>query len=97
MMQSGSRYSTLSHTSSRSVRRISANRSRWPAHEIATTTKLMKNAKNEGRTSCKASLSDSPLDSSGTWISSTSSVMMIATTPSVSARTRDGSCSRSYL
>jgi hypothetical protein len=35
MMQSGSRYRTLSHTSSRSVRRISANRSRWPAHEIA--------------------------------------------------------------
>ena len=69
------------------MRRTCANRSRWPTQAIATTTKLMRNATNEGRISSSASRRPFAVASSGTWISSTSRVMTMANTPSDNAMT----------
>ena len=87
----------FSQTRPRSVRRISANRSRWATQYMPARMKLMTKAVKDGRISPSASFSDWPSVSSGTWTSSTSSVMMMANTPSERARTRAGSWVRSSM
>src|SRR4029453_15243966 len=85
----------LSQTRPRSVRRIRANRSRWPTQYMPARTKLITKAISDGRSPRSAWFSEWPLVSSGTWTSSTSRGMMIANTPSDRARTRAGSGRRS--
>jgi hypothetical protein len=57
---SGSGYTMFSQTSPRSVRRIRANRSRWPTQYIPARMKLITKATSDGRSSASASFSEWP-------------------------------------
>ena len=67
---------------------MTSNRSRWFAHALAMTKKLIRNAMNDGRMSRSTSTALTFTVLSGTRSSNTSNVIAIANTPSDNVSTR---------
>ncbi len=88
MSDSRIRNATFSQNSAESIRSVLRSVAWWARQKRAMTTALSRNVHTCDCTAPSASSSTSPLRPDGSSMSSTSSVMAMATTPSVSASIR---------